>query len=376
MKVTLDNYVELAVRTESPASVEKQDRFEQTSQIIQFYMTKMIDLGNDLDRLKKFLFYAKGAPPEMTEASLMAGWQTMNLRTERVMRLMHCAIGMATETGELFEALYAHIFMDKELDPVNICEELGDASWYQAIGLDELQISLQKMLQINHDKLLVRYPEKFTAKLANERDLDAERQVLEGRPVVEEMQGYSNNLHAFAEIANEEEAESVMFTECPTMAQIEHCEANEILLLALTRVSNVNVIIPDIRRSTNLHFVIIPDDADIEDAKKSIIDMFTSEGEFWEAPAGMTRGKLSIVPVENAVKLTIQHVYLDMDQKCFVDTWEQLCNGFMASDRHTIRCLPISAERLGKSEGSYIIHAGKTENFTTAELYYLCKELA
>jgi len=41
--------------------------------------------------------------------------------------------------------------------------------------------SLQKILEANIAKLSTRYPEKFTTKAAQDRDLDAERKALEGR---------------------------------------------------------------------------------------------------------------------------------------------------------------------------------------------------
>jgi hypothetical protein len=43
-----------------------------------------------------------------------------------------------------------------------------------------LNIDLEEMLQRNIDKLKARYPEKFTQENALNRNLDVERQILEG----------------------------------------------------------------------------------------------------------------------------------------------------------------------------------------------------
>lgn len=96
-----------------------------------------------------------------------------------VMRLTHAAAGMTTETGEFFDALKKHIFYGKELDKVNLQEELGDLLWYVGLAMDILGISMDEVLTKNISKLRARYPEKFTEEHATNRNLDKERQILE-----------------------------------------------------------------------------------------------------------------------------------------------------------------------------------------------------
>ena len=95
-------------------------------------------------------------------------------------RVFHSIIGMSTETGELVEALMNSFETGAPLDRVNLLEEIGDLNWYQAIALDALEGDLQNILDINIAKLIARYPEKFTDTAAALRNLDAEREVLEG----------------------------------------------------------------------------------------------------------------------------------------------------------------------------------------------------
>lgn len=99
----------------------------------------------------------------------------------RTVRLLHVAMGLCTEAGEFLDALKKWIYYGKPLDTTNLIEELGDGSWYQRIGVAELEITFQDMLQRNVAKLRARYPEKFTEEHANNRDLDAERKTLEGK---------------------------------------------------------------------------------------------------------------------------------------------------------------------------------------------------
>ncbi|RLF07502.1 MAG: hypothetical protein DRJ64_02875 [Thermoprotei archaeon] len=99
--------------------------------------------------------------------------------TEDAARLLHVGMGMNTESVEFLEAIYAHVFKGEELDTVNLKEEIGDTMWYQAIAMDELDTTFTAEGDRVINKLKTRYPEKFDESLAENRDLDAERKVLE-----------------------------------------------------------------------------------------------------------------------------------------------------------------------------------------------------
>lgn len=94
------------------------------------------------------------------------------------LRLLHAAIGIFGESGEMLEALLAQMQGD-ELDLVNFAEELGDVDWYKAIAHDETGISEEAIRAAVIAKLKARYGDKFSSDAAHNRDLDAERAVLE-----------------------------------------------------------------------------------------------------------------------------------------------------------------------------------------------------
>ncbi len=94
-------------------------------------------------------------------------------------RLLHGGIGLATEAGEFLDALKKHVFYGKELDKVNLREEMGDIFWYCAIIADQLEVDFADVMERNITKLKARYGEKFTEEAANTRDLKTERQILE-----------------------------------------------------------------------------------------------------------------------------------------------------------------------------------------------------
>lgn len=95
------------------------------------------------------------------------------------LNLLHAAMGIGTEAGEILDAFKRKLFYGKPLDVVNVKEEIGDIMWYVAILLRELDLDFEEILQLNIDKLRARFPDKFTEEKALNRDLDTERQILE-----------------------------------------------------------------------------------------------------------------------------------------------------------------------------------------------------
>jgi NTP pyrophosphatase (non-canonical NTP hydrolase) len=178
-KVTSNNYAELAAVTEAPITEEMKHRIIRAIPHISDIFEEQIMLSIRLDLLKKFIFYGKGEI-ESTGDPAHHLHNRHQILDEQVIRLLHCAIGMATETGELMEALKNHIYDGLPLDEANIGEELGDGCWYIGIGADAIRKSLTDILATNNSKLRHRFPDKFTEYHAENRDLEGERAILEG----------------------------------------------------------------------------------------------------------------------------------------------------------------------------------------------------
>lgn len=98
---------------------------------------------------------------------------------ETALDLLHASMGLVTEAGEFQDMLKKHIYYGRELDRVNLKEEIGDVLWYCAIALNALDADFSSVMQTNIDKLKARFPEKFTEEKANNRDLNTERKILE-----------------------------------------------------------------------------------------------------------------------------------------------------------------------------------------------------
>lgn len=94
-------------------------------------------------------------------------------------QLMHAAIGMATEAGEVLDALKKSIIYGRPVDVANILEEAGDEKWYLALLLRTIGSTDREAGEKNIKKLLIRYPEKFSGEQAVTRNVALERAVFE-----------------------------------------------------------------------------------------------------------------------------------------------------------------------------------------------------
>lgn len=154
----------------------------------------LVAAGNVGDTLKRGIYYGKGLNKDKLAeqlAILKAVVETAQAALPRIespdqtpgltapnLRLLHCSLGMFTESGELLESIQKHI-RGGTLDLVNFGEEIGDVDWYKAIGHDETGVSEEDTREAVIAKLKLRYPGKFSSDAAHERDLGAERASLE-----------------------------------------------------------------------------------------------------------------------------------------------------------------------------------------------------
>ena len=145
-------------------------------------LNNAIDALHQLDRIKKAIFYGRA----LSSAPVELGVWNCNKLTFEISGVpelaIHGIIGAATECGELLEALSLALRDGSELDAVNIKEETGDVFWYLAILAKSQGFTFEECQETNIAKLRKRFPDKFTEYDALNRDLNAERNVLENKP--------------------------------------------------------------------------------------------------------------------------------------------------------------------------------------------------
>jgi NTP pyrophosphatase (non-canonical NTP hydrolase) len=173
------SYIEEAVETCSPHFFGEKVTVKQFSAAIKYAINAL----QELDAIKKQLFYNKTSyllePVEKDDLTCEVLLEGFN---ENPKDIIHAILGIATEAGELLEALDT-VYMGSNctFDHVNLKEEGGDLQWYQALLFKTIETTFEEVQQLNIAKLQKkRYKnKKFSIEEATERDLSAEREELE-----------------------------------------------------------------------------------------------------------------------------------------------------------------------------------------------------
>jgi NTP pyrophosphatase (non-canonical NTP hydrolase) len=106
---------------------------------------------------------------ELTDRTPAGYDQLISYLGPRDIRLIHMAMGISGEAGELVDAIKKSVFYRKDLDVENVKEELGDILWYMSNLLNELGSSYEEIMARNHEKLIKRYNGQFSELAAVER---------------------------------------------------------------------------------------------------------------------------------------------------------------------------------------------------------------
>ena len=185
--VTLDNYCSLAEVTTNVLK-DKMELNPDKDLAMRQVCLAMTGLGHPMDQFKRMIFYKKGVDPVWINnlvvgvavdaiANSRAKGNARTITAEQY-RLLHAAVGVASEAAELMQAVIDHV-CGGPIDKANLLEEGGDLCWYIAEMLNATGQTFSTMLQANIEKLAARYPDGFTQWSALNRDLDVERKILE-----------------------------------------------------------------------------------------------------------------------------------------------------------------------------------------------------
>lgn len=93
--------------------------------------------------------------------------------------VLHAWLGVTTECGESGDAIKKALIYGKELDLVNLDEEFADKLWYISLYCFARGITYEDLFDLVIAKLQKRFPNKFTQDEAINRDVVAERKLLE-----------------------------------------------------------------------------------------------------------------------------------------------------------------------------------------------------
>ncbi len=103
---------------------------------------------------------------ELVAALVKPGADILASLTPEDCHLLHMAVGIAGEAGELLDAIKKAVIYRKPIDRTNVMEELGDINFYMEGLLQGLNMARQETLDANIAKLHVRYGSKYSDKSA------------------------------------------------------------------------------------------------------------------------------------------------------------------------------------------------------------------
>jgi len=95
--------------------------------------------------------------PQLVKALCKDGATIAAEMTAEEAHLLHMAVGIAGEAGELLDAIKKVVIYKKPVDLVNVTEELGDLEFYMEGLRQGLHLSRELILQANIEKLSKRY---------------------------------------------------------------------------------------------------------------------------------------------------------------------------------------------------------------------------
>ncbi len=93
---------------------------------------------------------------ELSEKTLSSQFHIQSDDSQK-QRMLHAAMGLVTESGEVLDIFKKHIFYGKEIDMVNLKEEIGDILRFLAIFFRELDLDIETSMYDNIEKLRKRY---------------------------------------------------------------------------------------------------------------------------------------------------------------------------------------------------------------------------
>lgn len=166
----MDNKTYLEESARTCADIELNFDLFPSAQSVLHQMVESVQAGMAADCIKRSLFYKDPKIKERisTNTAVLRGLYDSIISNPNVVipkdkvDLLHAALGLMSEAGEIVEEVVTSIIQDRPIDVENMKEEAGDQSWYLALMLRAINSSFDEVMSGNIEKLKKRYPNKFS----------------------------------------------------------------------------------------------------------------------------------------------------------------------------------------------------------------------
>ncbi len=106
--------------------------------------------------------------------------RTATVAPDSLSGVVHAALGMGGESGEVLDHVKKVAYNSRELDVNHLVAEVGDCMWYINLMLANLEVSWSTVLEKNIAKLEARYPDlRYDPNRSLNRDVAAEKAAMD-----------------------------------------------------------------------------------------------------------------------------------------------------------------------------------------------------
>lgn len=113
-----------------------------------------------------------------TEAPPQAILDRLNRLGIQAMRLTTASLGLSSDAGEVASLTQKLVEYGKDVDLIQLKEEVGDCLWRLAQVCDAAGFTLSEAMEANLRKLMTRYKDGYSDQAANNRDKEAEARAM------------------------------------------------------------------------------------------------------------------------------------------------------------------------------------------------------
>ena len=161
------NYPEFVRSRFKPGEKIAEEMTPEKAAVLQRRVKLVIHQSVSLDLAKKQTIYNKhqGLYAMAEDAHRLKDFKPNPSQCE----LLHAAIGIAGEAGELLDAVRKHVFDEQPLDEDNVIEELGDLCFYLEAACQAIKMKRADIEELNMAKLFERYKDGYSDQQAIER---------------------------------------------------------------------------------------------------------------------------------------------------------------------------------------------------------------
>ena len=161
------NYSEFVRSRVKPGEKIAEEMTPHKAALLRSFIMQAVRASDNLDAGKKYAIYNDD---RYGLATLHFGnaFKDFTITPDQA-ELLHAAIGIAGEAGELLDAVRKHVFDGQPLDEDNVIEELGDLCFYLEAAFQAIKMKRGDIEELNMAKLFERYKDGYSDQQAQER---------------------------------------------------------------------------------------------------------------------------------------------------------------------------------------------------------------